>query len=97
MVFDNPKVYGDTFISDGLVLVLSSLLITSYFRGSLPGGRLRREKVDKDGRELPTEKKGVGELPTGGLLASGCTTAYRHFHHHVRDKSFCMGCTTLPP
>ena len=76
MDFDNPKVYGDTFISDGLVLVLSSLLITSYFRGGLPGGRLRREKVDKDGRELPTEKKGVGELPTGGLLASGCTTAY---------------------
>ena len=37
---------------------------------------MRREKVDKDGRELPTEKKGVGELPTGGLLASGCTTAY---------------------
>ena len=40
------------------------------------GGRLRREKVDKDGRELPTKKKGGGDLPTGGLLASGCTTAY---------------------
>ena len=59
-----------------IILVLSSLLITPYFRGGLPGGRLRREKVDKDGRELPTKKKGGGELPTGGLLASGCTTAY---------------------
>ena len=60
-----------------IILVLSSLLITPYFRGGLPGGRLRREKVDKDGRELPTKKKGGGELPTGGLLASGCTTAYK--------------------
>ena len=59
-----------------IILVLSSLLITLYFRAGLPGGRLRREKVDKDGRELPTKKKGGGELPTGGLLASGCTTAY---------------------
>ena len=49
----------------------------SLFPKGLPGGRLRREKVDKDGKELPTKKKGGGELPTGGLLASGCTTAYK--------------------
>ena len=36
MNFDNPKVYGDTFISDGLVLYGGYIVIVFYWRLSLP-------------------------------------------------------------